>query len=175
MSQGIYGWSIVSGFSWPQRSPGHSHPGLRWAFLTFAWQKGCSFFWGLLSAVLQAQQLWRVGCVPEVRRVIAVSRCAHSCPSPGLPVGWLRACRAIKCYDWPHFCCQCSRPHLPLTCRHNLFCRLSLGKFYLAGFPVPLRVHLGILCHPPGNKYPKRQTSLKYNWEDKSTANNNML
>ena len=31
---------------------------------------------------------------------------------------------------------------------------------------------LGMFPYPSGNEYPKRETNLKYNWEDKSTANN---
>ena len=55
------------------------------------------------------------------------------------------------------------------TDRHNLCCWLFLAKFYLS---VPLRIPLGMFSYPSGNEYPKRGTNLKYDWEDKSTANN---
>lgn len=133
---------MVSGSLWPQRSPGGSHPGPRWAILTWATER-MLLFWGLSSTMLYPQPLWSGGCGPEGKESTGVSRCASKrAPSPGPPGGWLTDCTAITYCDWLH-----SR-RLPLTCRHNLFCRLSLAKCYLLDFPVPLRNANGHLFSP---------------------------
>lgn len=157
---------MVSGFLWPQRSPGGSHPELRWAFLTWVTEGTLLFSRPVIYSALTTRALerwawaWRKG---EWLQWVGV---LVSLLLPGPPVGWLTDGRAIKYCDWP------PSKHLPLACRHNSFCRLSLAKFYLPGFPAPLRVLLGIFRQLSGHEYTKKQTNLKYNWEKQSTANN---
>lgn len=143
---------------WPQRSPGGSHPELRWASLTWDTEGTLLFSRPVMYGALTTSTLerwaraWREG---EWLRWVGV---LVSLLLLGPPVGWLTDRRAIKDCGWP------PSKHLLLTCRHNLFCRLSLAKFYLPDFPVSLRVLLGIFPHLSGNKYIKKQTNLNYNW-----------
>lgn len=160
---------MIHGFRIPlaSKKPRGSHPGPREPFLPGP-QLGWSFSEACHPQCSNHNLSGAVGVGLKERRAIVVSRCASKrASSLGPPGGWLADCGPIKYCDWLH-----SR-HLPLTCRHNLFCRLSLAKCYLPGFPVPLRILLGIFFpHLSGNEYTKKQTSFKCNWENKSTANN---
>lgn len=165
---------MVSGFLWLPKSPGDSQPALRQSFLTWGPWKECSCLEACPPQYSNHSSSGEVRCMSEGKeRNCNEQTCLQPQFSPGVPDGW----HSHKCCAWPLSspCSQGSRLHLLLTYRNNSFGRLSLAKFLSTWLSCALEVAIDMFPHPSGNEYPKREPKLKYNWEDKSTTNNDVI